>query len=402
LEGQDEGASVPKIGDTCRAACRCLGAIAKVSDLRIVTKFHSGTNPLRPETPHGMAFAADRGHPTNLCLSMRQRARGLQIMRPSTPAALTFLCLAAPFNAHGQPSAFPAKPVRIIVPVAPGGGIDLVARAIAPRLAEELGQAVIVENRAGNAMVTGTAAVAKAAPDGHALGLNNTNLAAVAALRQSLPYDTLRDLTPISLVATQPSIVVVHPSLPAKTVADLVRLAKARPNELTYGSGGIGTSIHLAAALIAANAGIEMLHVPYKGAGPVLADLVGGHLQVAVPTLGSALPFVNNNRLRALGVTTAKRLPALPQVPTVAESGLPGYEFTTWYGLTAPGGTPAPIVTALHAAVVRTIGDPAVAAVLVKQELQPMSNTPAEFGAFLKAEVDKWARVVRLAKIPVE
>lgn len=327
-----------------------------------------------------------------------------RLLRPFSllhPALAASLCMAG-LAAHGQPTAFPTKPVRIIVPVAPGGGIDLVARAVTPRLAEELGQGVIVENRAGNAMVTGTAAVAKAAPDGHTLGVNNTNLAAIAALRQSLPYDTLRDLAPISLLATQPSVVVVHPSLPVKTMGELVKLAKARPNQLTYGSGGIGTSIHLAAALISVSAGIEMLHVPYKGAGPVLADLVGGHLQLAVPTLGSALPFVNSNRLRALGVTTAKRLPALPQVATVAESGLPGYEFTTWYGLTAPGGTPATVLAALHAAVARTIADPAVTAGLLKQELQPVSTSPAEFASFLKAEVDKWARVVRVAKIPVE
>lgn len=318
------------------------------------------------------------------------------------PLAALAASLSVPSAAHGQAAAFPSKPLRLIVPVAPGGGIDLVARAVAPRLAEELGQVVIVENRAGNAMVTGTAAVAKAAPDGHTLGVNNTNLAAIAALRQSLPYDTLRDLAPISLLATQPSVVVVHPSMPVKTMGELVKLAKARPNQLTYGSGGIGTSIHLAAALIGVSAGIEMLHVPYKGAGPVLADLVGGHLQVAVPTLGSALPFVSTGRLRALGVTTAQRLAALPQVPTVAESGLRGYEYTTWYGLTAPGGTPAHVVAALHAAVARTIADPGVSAGLVRQELQPMTNTPAEFATFLKAEVDKWARVVRLAKIPVE
>ncbi len=321
---------------------------------------------------------------------------------PVAQAALLVAILSVPFAACGQPAAFPSRPVRIIVPVAPGGGIDLVARAIAPRLGEELGQPVVIENRGGNAMVTGTAAVAKSAPDGYTLGINNTNLAATPALRRSLPYDTLRDLVPVTLLATQPSIVVVHPSLPVRTMGELARLAKARPNELTYGSGGIGTSIHLAAALISSSAGIELLHVPYKGAGPVLADLVGGHLQVAVPTLGSALPFVNNNRLRALGVTTTSRLPALPQVPTVAESGLPGYEFTTWYGLTAPGGTPAPVVSALLAAVVRTIADPTVAASLVKQELQPVTNTPAEFGSFLRAEVDKWAKVVRVAKIPVE
>ena len=329
------------------------------------------------------------------------QTRYFRSFAPLHPALAASLCVAA-LAAHGQPAAFPTKPVRIIVPVAPGGGIDLVARAIAPRLAEELGQGVVIENRGGNAMIIGTAAVAKAAPDGHTLGLNNTNLAAIPALRQSLPYDTLRDLAPISLLATQPSIVVVHPSLPVRTMGELIRLAKARPNELTYGSGGIGTSIHLAAALISVSAGIDMLHVPYKGAGPVLADLVGGHLQVAVPTLGSALPFVNNNRLRALGVTTAKRLPALPQVATVAESGLPGYEFTTWYGLTAPGGTPAPVLSALHAAVVRTVVDPGVSAGLVKQELHPVTSTPAEFGTFLKAEVDKWARVVRVGKIPVE
>lgn len=290
----------------------------------------------------------------------------------------------------------------MIVPVAPGGGVDLVARAVAPKLGELLGQPVVVENRAGDGMVTGTALVARAAPDGHTIGVNNTNLAATPALRRSVPYDTLRDLAAVSLLATQPSIVVVHPSLPVKSVGELVRLARARPGELTYGTGGIGTSLHLAAALIGTSAGIELLHVPYKGAGPVLADLVGGHLQVAVPTLGSALPFVANGRLRALGVTTAQRLQALPQVPTVAESGLRGYEYTTWYGLTAPGGTPAPVLAALHAAVLRTVAHPDVTAGLMKQELQPVTSTPAEFTTFLKAEVDKWAKVIRVAKIPVE
>ncbi len=290
----------------------------------------------------------------------------------------------------------------MIVPVAPGGGVDLVARAVAPKLGELLGQPVVVENRAGDGMVTGTALVARAAPDGHTIGVNNTNLAATPALRRSVPYDTLRDLAAVSLLATQPSIVVVHPSLPVKSVGELVRLARARPGELTYGTGGIGTSLHLAAALIGTSAGIELLHVPYKGAGPVLADLVGGHLQVAVPTLGSALPFVANGRLRALGVTTAQRLQALPQVPTVAESGLRGYEYTTWYGLTAPGGTPAPVLAALHAAVLRTVAHPDVTTGLMKQELQPVTSTPTEFTTFLKAEVDKWAKVIRVAKIPVE
>lgn len=323
--------------------------------------------------------------------------RSLPYMRAALAASALI-----PFGVQGQPSAFPSKPVRIIVPVAPGGGIDLIARAIAPKLGETLGQSVLVDNRGGNAMVIGTALVAKATPDGHTLGLNNTNLAANASLRRTLPYDTLRDLAPISLLATQPSILVVHPSLPVRTVADLIRLAKARPGELTYGTGGSGTSLYLAAALIGASAGIEMLHVQYKGAGPVLTDLVGGHLQVAVPTLGPALPFVTADRLRALGVTTSQRLPALPKVPTIGESGLPGYEFTTWYGMTAPAGTPTSVVTTLHAALVRTVADPGVGGGLMKQGLQPVTNTPTEFAAYLKAEVDKWAKVVRLAKIPVE
>ena len=310
--------------------------------------------------------------------------------------------LGAPSIAQAQESPFPTRPVRIIVPVAPGGGIDLIARVMAPKFGEALGQSVIVENRSGGAMVIGTAYAAKAVADGHTLVLNNSSLAANATLQRKLPYDTLRDLAPISLLAKQPSIVVVHPSMPVKTVGDLLRLARQRPGQISYGTGGSGTSLHLAAALLEISGKVEFLNVVYKGAGPVLTDLVGGHIQMAVVTIGPALPFVKSNRLRALAVTDSQRVPTLPDLPTVAESGLSGYEFVTWYGLSASGGTPSRVVDQLNRAVLKAVGDGEVRNSLSNQGLRAVTSTPAEFAAYIKAEVDKWARVIKLGNIQPE
>jgi tripartite-type tricarboxylate transporter receptor subunit TctC len=320
----------------------------------------------------------------------------------ATLLSTTAASLCAPFVAQAQEAPFPTRPVRIIVPVAPGGGIDLIARVMAPKLGEALAQSVVVENRSGGAMVIGTAYAAKAAADGHTLVLNNSSLAANATLQRKLPYDTLRDLAPISLLAKQPSIVVVHPSMPVKTVGDLLRLARQRPGQISYGTGGSGTSLHLAAALLEISGKVDFLNVVYKGAGPVLTDLVGGHIQMAVVTIGPALPFVKSNRLRALAVTDSQRVPTLPDLPTVAESGLSGYEFVTWYGLSASGGTPSRVVDQLNRAVVKAVGDSEVRNSLSNQGLRTVTSTPAEFAAYIKAEVDKWARVIKLGNIQPE
>ena len=288
------------------------------------------------------------------------------------------------------------------MPVAPGGGIDIIARVIAPRLNEALGHSVIVENRSGGAMVIGTTYAAKAPPDGHTLIANNSSLAFNATLYSKLPYDTLKDLAPVSLLAKQPSIVVVHPSLPVQSIAQLVALARSRPGQLAYGSGGSGTSIHLAAALLAISAKLDLLHVPYKGAAPVLIDLVGGQIQMAIPTLAPTLPFVTSKRLKALAVTGSTRAAAVPQLPTVAEAGIAGYEFVTWYALAAPGGTPARIVERLNTALAKILGTPEVRRTLTAQGFEPTPSTAEAYGAYLKAEVAKWESVIRLAKIEVE
>jgi tripartite-type tricarboxylate transporter receptor subunit TctC len=341
--------------------------------------------------------------PARAILNNEKKPMTLPRRSPAALAASLALFCAFPLIADAQHDApYPSRPLRIVVPVAPGGGIDIIARVIAPRLNEALGQSVIVENRSGGAMVIGTTYAAKAPPDGHTLIANNSSLAFNATLYSKLPYDTLKDLAPVSLLVKQPSIVVVHPSLPVQSIAQLVALARSRPGQLAYGSGGSGTSIHLAAALLAISAKLDLLHVPYKGAAPVLVDLVGGQIQMAIPTLAPTLPFVTSKRLKALAVTGSTRAAAVPQLPTVAEAGLPGYEFVTWYALSAPGGTPARIVERLNTALAKILGTPEVRRTLTAQGFEPTPSTAEEYGAYLKAEVAKWARVIRVAKIEVE
>ena len=295
---------------------------------------------------------------------------------------------------------YPARPIRLVVPAAPGGGTDIIARVLAEGLGPALGQTVVVDNRAGAGTVLGADIVSKAAPDGYVLLISPNSLAFNVALYEKLPYDTLRDFAPISLVADQPNMLVTHPSLPAKSFQEFVVLARSQPGKLVYASGGIGVGSHLAMELLLISQRLELVHVPYKGVGPALTALLGNEASALLSTFASALPHVKSSRLRALGVTSAQRAPALPDIPTIAESGVPGYEYGTWYGLLAPAGTPPAIVARLSRATAEVLESPKIAERLVGQGLAPRPTTPARFAAHLRAETERWTKVVREARIP--
>ena len=313
--------------------------------------------------------------------------------------ALAAACALATHLAEAQ--TYPGKTIRFIVPFAPGGGNDILGRVIAQKLNEAFNVPVVVDNRGGAGGTIGTDITAKAPPDGYTMLINNVSLAVNVTLYPKLPYDTLKDLEPVTLVGRQPNILVVHPALPAKSVKELLALARARPQQLTYGSGGIGSSSHLAAELLKVTAKIDMVHVPYKGMGPALIDLIAGQTQLIMATMASALPFVRSGRVRALAVTPAKRSAVVPDVPTLAEAGVPGFEYSTWYGLVVPAGTPQPVVTRLHEALVRILAAPDVKEKFASQGVEPAANSPREFNDYLKAEVAKWGRVIKASGMRV-
>ncbi len=290
---------------------------------------------------------------------------------------------------------YPSRPLRVVVPFAPGGAVDLVARTVAPKLSEALGQPVVVDNRGGAGGTIGTDIVAKARPDGHTLLVASMGVAVNAVLYPKLPYDTLKDLAPVTSLGEQPNIVVVHPSLSARSVGELVALAKAKPGQISYASGGVGSNTHLVTLLFLQMARVEMLHVPYKGLGPAVADLVGGQVQLAVSNVSTALPHVKSGRLRLLAVTSAKRFPLFPDTPTVGESGVPGYESSGWYGLWGTAGTPSSVLTALNQAVTKILDAPATKEQFGAQGLQPIPTSPEAFGKRLREEIRKWGPVVK-------
>jgi len=294
---------------------------------------------------------------------------------------------------------YPSRPVRLIAPFAPGGGTDISARILAEGLGKALGETVVVDNRPGAGSVLGTEIAAKASPDGYTLLLGNISMAFNAALYRKLPYDTLRDFIPISLVTDQPNILVAHPSLPAKTFKEFVALARAQPGKLTYGSAGVGSGTHLAMELLLMSQSMSLVHVPYKGTGPVLTALLGNQISVFFSTFASALPHVKADRLRAFAVTSTKRAKPLPEVPTVAESGVPGYEYSTWYGLLSPAGVPRAIVDQLNQATLAVLKTPEIEQRCVSQGLDPIPSSSARFATYLKSETEKWTRVVRAARI---
>jgi tripartite-type tricarboxylate transporter receptor subunit TctC len=296
--------------------------------------------------------------------------------------------------AYAQQS-YPVRPVRLVVPSSPGGGTDITARIIAPRLGEFLGQQVVVENRPGAGTMIGGEVVARAAPDGYTLLMGISTLAINPAMYRKVPYDALRDFAPISQVVSLPNILVVHPSLPVKTVKELIAFARARPGQINFASAGVGTNPHLSMELFLSMAGLKMIHVPYKGSGQGVIDLLAGHVSVMTPSIITALSYVRNGRLRALGVTSAKRAAGAPDIPTIAEAGLPGYEAVQWFGVLAPAGTPREIVTRLHGEIVRVLQVGDVRQRLVQDGAEPVGSTPEEFGAFIRAETAKWAKVAR-------
>jgi tripartite-type tricarboxylate transporter receptor subunit TctC len=313
------------------------------------------------------------------------------IARLFLAAAALLGAFAAPVQAQG----YPVKPVRLVVPFAPGGGTDIIARLVAQYLGEALGQPVVADNRGGAGSTLGTEIVAKAPPDGYTVLLGNISLAFNAGLYKKLSYDALRDLAPITLVAVQPNILVIHPSLPAKTLKDFIALAQANPGKYTYCSAGTGSGTHLAGELLKMLTRIDLVHVPYKGTGPALNDLIGGQVHMMVSTFASALPHTKTGRLRALAVTSAKRSSAAPDVPTLIEAGVPGFEYSTWYGLLAPAGVRKEIVDKLNASVKQVLARDDVRQKFESQGVDALWNTPAEFSAYLKAETAKWGKVVK-------
>ncbi len=314
-------------------------------------------------------------------------------------ALMTAALMAVPAVPAMAADAYPTKPVRIVVPFAPGGGVDLTARILAQRLTERVGQSFIVENRTGASGIIGVEFVAKAAPDGYTLLVGSqTTQAVVPAMYGKLNYDTARDFTGVTQIAVSPLVIVVHPSLPVKSVKDLIALAKARPGQLTYGAASGGTP-HMAGELFRLQARVELLFVPYKGEGPAIADAMGGQISMVFSNLPVGLPQVQGGRLRALAVTSLKRVATAPDIPTAAESGLPGYEANTWFGLFAPSATPRDVITKLNADAVSALNLAETKDRMAGQGLFVVANTPTQFADFLKAEIPRWAKVVKDAGV---
>ncbi len=314
--------------------------------------------------------------------------------------AVLIAALAVVASAPAAAQSYPTKPIRLVVPFAPGGGTDIVARVLTQRLNEALGQPVVADNRGGAGSTVGTDIVCKAPPDGYTLLLGNISLAFNAWLYKSLPYNALKDLAPVSMVAVQPNIVVIHPSVPAKSIREFTDYARAHPGKLSFASAGAGSGTHLAGELLKDRLKIDMLHVPYKGTGPAVTDLIGGQVQVMISTFASALPHVKSGRLRALGVTSARRSPATPDVPTLMESGVPDYEYSTWYALFMPAGTPRAIIDKINQVARQALAADDMKQKFDAQGVDAWSSTAAELGAYLRAETEKWGKVVRAAGIP--
>jgi tripartite-type tricarboxylate transporter receptor subunit TctC len=318
------------------------------------------------------------------------------------------LMLAAAAPVHAQPAAgaadYPNRSIRLVVPSAPGGGTDIIARLIAHGLAESWGQNVVVDNRGGGGGIAGVSIVARqSAPDGHTMLLGSVgHLSFAPAIRTNLEYDPRKDLAPITLAAFQPFVLAASPALPANSIKELIALAKSRPDAVRYGSGGSGSASHLGVELMMLMGGFRMLHVPYKGSSPSITAAIAGEVQMAMAGLATALPHVKSGKLKGLAVTGAKRSQFAPDMPTVAESGIPEYAFDVWYGLVFPGGTPRAIVAKTNAEVVRLLGSAEVSKRFAGAGVEPVTNTPEAFARMIADEIPKWQKVVKAANIRVE
>lgn len=313
--------------------------------------------------------------------------------------ALVLLCLTAPVLLA---QAWPSRPVRYIVPFPPAGTADILSRWIAEKLPAALGQSVIVENRAGAAGNVGTEQVAKAPPDGYTILMGTVAQSISETLYAKLPFSFARDLAPVALVARVPNVMVVHPSVPVKTVKEFIAFAKARPGQINFASSGSGTSIHMSGELFKMLTGVNINHVPYKGSGPALIDLVGGHVSVMWDNLPSSMPHIKSKRLRAIAVTTAARYPELSELPTIAESGVAGYEASSWFGVVAPAATPREIVTRLNAEINKALNLPDMRERFAQQGAIPGPGTPEDFGNWIRSEIAKWAKVVKVSGAKVD
>lgn len=311
--------------------------------------------------------------------------------------ALGLACLAA------SAQNYPAKPIRLIVPYPPGGPTDLVGRSMGQKLTEAWGQQVVVENRAGAASAVGTEVAARSAADGYTLLLGTSaGFCINPALGSKLPYDPERDFAPISLLVINPQILVVHPSLPVHSVKALIALAKSRPGQINYASVGNASPQHLGMEMLKSMTGINMVHVPYKGTAPAVTDILAGNVSLMFNSMPSVLPQANAGRLRGIAVGSAKRSPAAPEIPTVAEAGVPGFEYVTWYGLFAPAGTPREIVNRLNAQVVKILSEPELSKRFSSQGAEPMSSTPEQLVQYRRAEFERWRKLITTLKLKVE
>ena len=314
---------------------------------------------------------------------------------------VSLFSFAATAAAHAQ--SYPMKPIRIIVPYPAGGTTDILARIAAVQLGERLKQSFVVENKAGANGAIGSVEVARAAPDGYTLLMGTVSTHGInSAVYKSLPYDAVKDFAPVSIVASTPNIIAVHPSVPAKNLGELLALAKAQPGKLNYGSSSQGGSPHMSAELLKMMTGVDMVHIPYKGAAPMLTDLMGGQLQAGFDNLPSTINFVRTGKLRAIAVTTPQRWPGAPDIPTVAESGVPGYDVSGWFGLFAPAGTPKAILNTLQQTIAEAVSQPEVKKRLFDLGAQPVANMPDEFAKQVQSEVDRWRAVVKSSGIKLD
>jgi tripartite-type tricarboxylate transporter receptor subunit TctC len=323
----------------------------------------------------------------------------LRLQTHQLHACIAMLCAASAAAAQG---AYPDRPIRWILPIAASGGSDTLARTIQGGFTESIGQQIVIDNRPGGSSVIGTEIAAKAAPDGYTLLFITTTHTVNPSLMAKLPYDSLRDFAAISLVASQPNILVVPIALPVKSVRELIALAKAKPDTLSFASGGNGSQPHLTGELFKSTAGLQIAHVPYKSTGPALIDLLGGHVQMMFVGPLAADPFIKSGRLRALAVASTRRLESYPDVPTTSEAGVQGLESGTWYGLLAPARTPPPIIERLFAATGKTLQLPEVKARLLAQGVDMIGSSPQQFTVYLKSETAKWAKVIKDANVRPE
>jgi len=360
-------------------------------------------DPVRNRPAHGTMLA------TSICyciLTNAGRKRMLMHLVPNTRrrtflTALAALSLAV-FSAGVAMAVYPERIVRIVVPFAPGGGTDVVARTLAQDMAKDLGVTVMIENKPGAGTIIGTQAVATSAPDGYTLLMGTFSHAVNPSLNAKLPYDPHRDFAPVALIACSFNVVVVSPKSPIKSIADLIAAAKASPGRLSYGTFGIGTSAHLAGELFKDMAKVDLTTVPYKGAAPAITDLLGGQIDVMFTTVASAASLVESGQLRAIAVTSAQRSPAFPQLPTVAEAGVPGYAAESWYGLFAPAGTPAGVIDRLNQSAASAVQSEAFKRLGVNEGLVMIARPPEELDRYVRDEEERWRRVIRDAGIKVE